>query len=331
MVGTGAVAEWVASDLARVDGARLRSVTSRDQDRGAAFARTFGFEEAADLDEMLTDPAVTVVYIATPHATHAALAIRALEAGKNVLVEKPLATNEDQARAVSEAAARAGRFAMEAMWMSFSPLYKAVLAEVLDGVIGRVAGVRATFGLPFGGPDDRRWSADRASSTLLDQGIYPVTLALAVLGVPDRIESGGILRTDGVDLTAHVTFTYEDGRFAQLGASMTDYLEPSATLSGRGGWLSIDAPFWSSDTYTVHAGAIGDALRHPRRETRTIEGFGYVPMLRDVQEAVSAGLSEHPIHPLGSSIRTAGILDLIRRQLAGAATTSPPLTKENHA
>ncbi len=323
IVGTGDVSRLIASDLAQVAGVRRSAVCSRDLARANAFRAEFGFERGfAELDDLLGDPGVDVVYIATPHTTHAAIAIRALDAGKHVLVEKPLAVDVGEADAIAAAARAAGRFAMEAMWMKFNPVYAAVLGEVRDGAIGEARSVRASFGLPFGPADSTRWSADRSSSTLLDQGIYPVTLALDVLGRPDRISAGGNVRPDGVDLGVHVTFDYDDGRFAQLGASMTEYLEPTASVSGSDGWITIAAPFWSAASSETHRGPIAKALFEPVRTEHARRGFGYVPMLESVNHAILAGLTQHPLHPLDSSI---AVLELLR---SVSQTVNANLTNE---
>jgi predicted dehydrogenase len=316
IVGTGDVSRFIAADLAEVAGARRHTVCSRDLARADRFRQEYGFERGVSaLDDLLGDSAVDVVYVATPHATHAAIAVRALEAGKHVLIEKPIAVDVREAEQIASAARDADRFAMEAMWMKFNPVYLEVLMEVRRGVIGTPRSVRASFGLPFAPAASDRWSADRASSTLLDQGIYPVTLALDVLGAPDRISAGGTLRDDGVDLAVHATFEYADGRFAQLGASMTEYHEPTATVSGTEGWITIDAPFWAATGYDARCGPIRTALFEPKPVQQARRGFGYVPMLEAVNEAILDGRTQHPLHPLDSSIEVLGILRSISQHL----------------
>lgn len=323
VVGTGQVSRLLGADLALVPGAVRSAVLSRSIGAARALRGDLGFTAAYDdLDRMLADRSVDIVYIATPHALHAELAIRALESGKHVLIEKPIAATAAEAERISAAASASGRFAMEAMWMKFSPLYTSMLDDVRAGAIGDVRSVRATFGLPFGHAEDARWSAERASSTLLDQGIYPVTLALDVLGEPATIEASGHVRDDGVDLADHVTFEYPDGRFAQLGASMIEYLEPTASISGTKGWLTVDAPFWASRAYSTWSGTIPDALgRPPARVERAILGFGFVPMLVAVTEAIASGLTEHPRHPLARSVLVMRHLERIRRRVSDSALT----------
>jgi predicted dehydrogenase len=313
VVGTGDISRFLVGDLRSLASARRTAVASRDLSRARAFADEFGFDRAhGDVDDLLRDAAVDIVYLGTPHSTHSALAIRALEAGKHVLVEKPLGVNAADVARVVDAARAADRFAMEAMWMRFHPYYRAALAEARAGAIGEVRSIRASFGVPFGAPDSTRWSAPLASSTLLDQGIYPVTLAYDLFGVPSSITAQSRRRADGVDLTDIATLAFDGGRVAQVAASMVEFIDPSAAINGTEGWLEVPAPFWATDRYTRHVGSVGDALMAPHAATFVREGMGYVPMLRAVQDAVLDGLTEHPFHPLGDSLAIARILDDIR-------------------
>jgi predicted dehydrogenase len=196
---------------------------------------------------------------------------------------------------------------MEAVWMRFNPAYRDLVAAARGGAIGEVRSVRASFGLPFAPADSPRWSETRASSTLLDQGIYPITLALDVLGRPSRMHASGRLRDDGVDLTVHTTFEYDDGRFAQLSASMVEYIEPTA---------SVPAPFWAADEFTTRAGSIARALTEPHRTQHERRGHGYVPMLEAVTLAIAERRTEHPTHTLADSIATLEVLDAVRASLS---------------
>lgn len=321
VVGTGDVSRYLVSDLRTLDSACRASVCSRSPERGREFAAEFGFEGShSSMAEFLADESVGIVYLATPHSTHADLAVQALEAGKHVLVEKPLGVDAGEVARVTAAARASGRFAMEGMWMKFHPAYRALLDDVRAGGIGDLGSVRASFGLPFGESDSPRWSAELASSTLLDQGIYPVTLARDLFGAPDSLRASARTRSDGVDLTIEATLHWADGRFAQIAASMVGYVEPTASLNGTSGWIDVPAPFWVTDRYTRHAGSIGEALMNPQTVEFPRDGFGYTPMLRAVMDAVGSGLTEHPLHTLDDTLAVARILDDIR----SAATAGIP-------
>ena len=327
VVGTGDVSRYLSSDLAMLDSAHRVAVSSRSIDKADAFARELGFERGVgSLHELLSDAAVDMVYVGTPHSTHVDIAVAALEAGKHVLVEKPMGVDAADVERVASAARASDRFAMEAMWMKFHPYYRAVLKEVRGGSIGRVQGVRASFGLPFGEPHSDRWSSERSSSTLLDQGIYPVTFALDVLGGPTAIDARARVRDDGVDLTVYATLEFVGGQQAQIAASMVEYIDPSASVNGTEGWITVPAPFWAGRGFTRHRGSIGEALTAPTSVDFDREGFGYVPMLRAVTETVLAGSKEHPLHPLSATAAVAHILDAIR-----AAAVAHPISTEIHA
>jgi predicted dehydrogenase len=325
VVGTGFVSQSVADDLGLVSGARRYAVCSRDLGRAVVFASEHGFTVAhGSVPSLLHDPAVDVVYIATPHATHADLAVAALEAGKHVLIEKPMAVTATDARRVVEAAAAAERFAMEAMWMRFNPAYRGLVASARAGAIGEIRSVRASFGLPFGSADSARWSVGRASSTLLDQGIYPVTLAVDLLGRPSNMRATGRVREDGVDLTDHVTFQYDNGAFAQLSASMVEFIEPTASVSGTRGWMTLPAPFWAANEVETRSGEIAQALFEPHLSRHKRRGNGYVPMLESVTEAMAEGLTQHPLHPLADTVSTLELLNDIRNILTMSTSCTTP-------
>ncbi|SEB45761.1 Gfo/Idh/MocA family protein [Microbacterium hydrocarbonoxydans] len=327
VIGTGFISQSIADDLRLTPGARRQAVCSRDPDRARAFAADRGFAVAhGSVAALLDDSTVDAVYIATPHSTHAAIAIAALEAGKHVLIEKPMAVSAEQGRQIARAAAATGLFAMEAMWMRFNPAYRDLVAAARSGAIGEVRSVRASFGLPFGPADSTRWTEERASSTLLDQGIYPVTLALDVLGRPSRIRATGRVRDDGVDLTVHATFEYEDHRFAQLSASMVEYIEPTASASGSDGWMTVPAPFWAADEFTTRVGSIARALTEQHRTHHERRGNGYVPMLEAVTLAIAEHRTEHPTHSLADSIATLEVLDAVRHSLS-SPTARPKETR----
>jgi hypothetical protein len=99
---------------------------------------------------------------------------------------------------------------------------------------------------------------------------------------------------------------------------MVDFIEPTAAVSGRAGWIAIPAPFWASDRIELHTGDIATALFSPRTEVFPRDGFGYVPMLSAVDAAVASRDLEHPLHPLSDSVAIAELLDDIRSAAAAA-------------
>jgi predicted dehydrogenase len=324
VIGTGQISHTVAADMTEEAGCRRVAVASRDQGRADEFAVEHGFARGyASTNDLLDDPAVEVVYIATPHGTHREIALDAVRHGKHILIEKPAALNRREVDEIREAAIAAGVFAMEGMWMKFSPAFQSLLSDIRGGAIGEVRSVSAGFGFPFpaGGS---RWSAKLGGSTLLDQGIYPISLATALLGTPAVISARGQITEDGVDLAEHLTLEFDGGGYAQLAASMIDFVDTSAVINGTAGWITVPRPFFAGSTYTVHAGASAEELFAGRHVEVTVEGNGYVPMIRHVNQTIAQGERESDVHPWSDCAGVFDVMDTARQQLIAHADIRRP-------
>ncbi|TDU20270.1 putative dehydrogenase [Arthrobacter sp. JUb115] len=303
-----------------MDNAEVVAVSSRHASSAREFADTFGIPTSfVDYIKML-DSDIDAVYIGTPHVTHFELAREALKRGRHVLCEKPIGLNAAEVRELAAIAAESGAFLMEAMWMKFNPLYLR-LREIVDaGAIGEIRSIRSSFGAPFQRDDSSRWKP--GGSTLLDQGIYPVTLSHMFLGEPSGITAAGIVEGNAVDLSQNYTLNYPRGRFAQGASSMVNFLDQSASLCGTGGWITIDTGFWFASQFTLHRFSVEDGETTETYET-TREGNGYVPMLREVTAAILNGDAEHPLHTMDEAARTFDTMDEIRRQIMITGKVTP--------
>lgn len=310
IIGTGGISDQLVPDLRSVPGAVVTGVWGRTTERAAAFAAAhdIGFS-TADRKSLLDRDDIDAVYIATPIATHLPIALEALEAGKHVLIEKPMAMSAADVEQIFDRAAAAARFAMEAMWMRYNPLHVELHRRINEGLLGKPMSVRAGFGMPFpeGGS---RWSADLGGSTVLDQGIYAVTLAQRILGIPRRISATGTVR-DGVDVSAQITLEFEGGRFAHIACSALEFVEPTAGISGTQGWAVIDAMFWAGTSASLHAGSVNQIFGEPEKLVLKRQGKGYTPMLRAVCKAIAAGYLEEPDHDRKSTVEVARTLDAV--------------------
>ncbi|MEI4280324.1 Gfo/Idh/MocA family oxidoreductase [Klenkia terrae] len=314
IVGTGGISRATVGDLHLAEDLDLVAVASRHEQTAAAFAAAHEVPRwYGDVDALLAADDVDVVYLCTPIGTHADLARRALLAGKHVLVEKALASTADEARSLAALAAEQGRFLMEAMWMRFNPAVRRVLADVADGRIGEVRSVRASFGFPPP-PGTAHWQPG-GGGALLDMGVYPLTLAHLLFGVPTAVEATGEVRADGVDLTASVFLRYGDDRFAALLTSLRSVVGAGADIGGTDGAITLDAPFFATGSLSV----LSASSRRPDRVELPLEGNGYVPMFRAVAEAVADGLLEHADRPLRDTIAVLDTIDLVRARLLAAA------------
>ncbi|MET0715769.1 MAG: Gfo/Idh/MocA family oxidoreductase [Mycetocola sp.] len=323
IAGTGKVSDEIADDFALVQDAQLVGVSSRTDAAAYRFADAHGIgARYSDYDAMLTD--VDAVYIGTPHATHFDYAKRALSRGRHVLCEKPLTLRPADAVILADLARHHGVFLMEAMWMKFNPLHQRLISLVNEGAIGDLRSVHATFGYPFPKDGSSRWQASMAGSALLDQGIYPVTLAHMLLGEPESISAAGTVTADGIDLSSHFTFEYSGGRFAQGASSMVDFLDMTASITGTEGFISIGSGFWFASALELHQ-ETADGFTRRRIEVER-EGHGYTPMLRAVTAAIQAGATEHPLHTPAHAADTLALLAEIRRQIPVIQPAQPKRT-----
>ena len=316
IAGAGTISRSIVPDLQLLPGNHVEIIFSRNPANAASFAEQFGLDRwTDDFDSLVRDPGVDVVYLATPFATHAAMARQALLAGKHVVVEKPMALNADDVQDLFALAESQGLFLMEAMWMKFNPAFQHLFELLRSGIIGKPSSVRAGFGFPLIADGGSRWDLARSGGTLLDQGIYPVTLAHSIFGEPTSIRAHGRLRADGLDFAEHFTLDFAGGEFAQCASSMTEFVDPSAAINGAKGWITIPGMFWTSTTLQIHAGS-WEKMFAPEPIDHTREGNGYVPMLRAASEAIRAGEIHHPIHPAKDTIAVFRTLDTIASQLS---------------
>lgn len=320
-VGTGTISRSVVPDMGLCDGVEVAVVQSRDADKAARFADEFGIPASTgSYDDVLADPSIDAVYIATPFAVHHRMTRQALMAGKHVLVEKPMGMNAAEVEDLFALAGHQGVFCMEAMWMKFSPIFRRLQEELAQGRIGEVRNVRATFGVPFPDEGGSKWDPARSGGALLDQGIYPVTLAHSVLGPPASVHAGGVVREDGLDVAEHFTFEYDGGRFMQGASSLAEFGELTASVAGTRGWITLDVPFWAATRMRIHAGGMQEIFRTPQEVEIPWEGHGYVPMIRAVAQAIDAGQLQHPIHNADDTVAVFRTIDEIFAQIRRVRT-----------
>ncbi|KAB1644326.1 Gfo/Idh/MocA family oxidoreductase [Pseudoclavibacter sp. CFCC 14310] len=172
-IGAARITVTAVSDPAQETGDALVAVAARDPERARAYADTHGWQDvAATYDELLARPDVDLVYIGLPNALHAQWAVRALKAGKSVLLEKPFAANLDEFDQVAEVLRDSSGWLWEAWHYRFHPLFGDLLAQVGAGRLGRVTGLDVHMHMPEPAEDDPRWSFDLAGGALMDVGCY---------------------------------------------------------------------------------------------------------------------------------------------------------------
>jgi len=223
----------------------VTAVASRDGERAAAFARELGIGRVhASYDALFADPDIDAVYVPLPNNLHAEWSIRAADAGKHVLCEKPLASSAAQARAMFAAAERNGVYVVEAYPYRAQPQTLKVRELVAAGAIGRIQLIQATFGFPLADAANIRMDPGLAGGALMDAGSYPVSFVRTVTGAaPSRVSALSRWGATGVDLTTMATLEYPDGVLAQISCSFTTARHRHAFIAGDAG--SIDTTYFN--------------------------------------------------------------------------------------
>lgn len=254
IVGTGTIARQFAGDLVLVAGARIGAVHSRGERTGADFLSATGVaaQVYTELDALLADRSVDAIYIASPNAAHAVQAIAAIEAGKPVLVEKPLATSSRDARAIAALAASRNCFAMEAMWSRFLPAVQAARALILKGAIGEVTGVEGELAFEREERDgDRFFDPALGGGASLDLGVYPLSLGIYLLGQPNKVSGRWWAAESGVDMRAEYRL-----RFGSVSGLFSCGFDRNGrnhlTISGTKGAVRLHSPFLKAQRLTVY-------------------------------------------------------------------------------
>ncbi len=251
ILATGGIARSFARDLLD-SGRTVAAVGSRAPGAAAAFAAEFGIPNPhGSYEQLVADPEVDVVYIATPHPFHAEGALLAIAAGKHVLVEKPFTLNAAEARRVAEAAAAAGVVVMEAMWSRFLPHMVHLRQLLADGAIGDVRSVFAdhTQALPTD-PTHRLQNPALGGGALLDLGIYPVSFAVDVLGLPTGVSAHASMTPTGVDRQTAITLEHAGGRQSVLHCALDTAGPNRAAVLGTHGAIELDRVWYTPTTLT---------------------------------------------------------------------------------
>ncbi len=258
ILGTGHIAGVYARGVAASQSGELAAVGSRASASADRFAREFGVPRAhGSYEALLADRAVEAVYVATPHPEHAAWAIRAAQAGKHILCEKPLTLNRADAGRVVAAARAAGVVLMEAFMYRCHPQTAKVVELVAGGALGRVGIVQATFSFAADpDPANRWWNPALGGGGILDIGCYPVSFARLVAGAADGkpfadpvgVSGAGHRHPEtGVDAYAAATLKFANGVVAQVACGVGLTQDNSVRVYGSDGWLHVPVPWKPGD------------------------------------------------------------------------------------
>jgi predicted dehydrogenase len=326
VIGPGGIANRFAGALPAVPGARIATVFARDAAKGQAYADQWkhGGEPArvtTTLADLLADPSVDAVYIATPHSNHGEYVRAALLAGKPVLCEKPLVTSLEEAQALIDLAREKGVFLMEAVWTRFLPAYDLAGKLLREGAIGELRAMSSTF--CFTGPADlshRCWNPALAGGSLWDIGIYNLAVTRWVLqqmngGVcpePLQIDVAATLAPTGVDASVCATLHFPGGITSQFrcgfDASSVNAFEAIGTKAG----LRFPTDFWGSEVVELVT-----RKEAPQRHDAPHVINGFEGEIAEAQACIRTGLLESPRVPHSETLGLARWSDAIRAKFPG--------------
>ncbi len=311
IIGCGNIANKFASDLALIDDAKLVAVASRSMDRATEFGQQHNSEKAYDsYDELFLDTTIDIIYIATPHTSHAALSIKAMEHGKHVLCEKPLALNKKEALAMIEASKRTNQFFMEALWTRFNPSLIAIKKRIDNGEIGQLKFINVDFSFKTDKSlDSRVLDLDLGGGTILDIGIYPAFLVYLLLGVPKEILAKSIFhKVTKCDMQTAMLFHYDDAQ-AILYSGFESQSELVARISGTEGQIHLNRPWLVAQSYTL--------LKNEKEEVFELPttGLGFSHEILECHNCIRANRIESEFWSHQNSLDLISILDKVREQV----------------
>jgi predicted dehydrogenase len=311
IMGCGNIANKFAADLKWVEDAVLVAVASRAHQKAMALATKYGAQYAFDSYEALVScPDVDVVYIATPHGLHHEHAMLCIRHKKAVLCEKAFALNSFQAKEMIDAAKKNNVFIMEAFWTKFIPQYQKVVSLIHAGEIGSIKMIQADFGFKAPTPlNPRLYDPALGGGALLDIGLYPVFLAISLLGRPTEIVATMKPFPSGVDQQVAVVLKFASGALASLSATFEVVTPVEAMIAGDDGYIRMTNRFHNAvanvelmkNGALVQIGAI-------HREV----GYGYQFEARHVGECLRNSLIESPVMTHADTLLLMETLDRIR-------------------
>lgn len=310
IVGAGNIAHTFAKDLALVAGNKLTAVASRSVDKARAFAATYGAENAfGDYESLFKSDTVDVLYIATPHTSHARLSIRAMRHKKHVLCEKPMGINSGEVKRMLESAKENKVFLMEALWTRFNPTVAKVKELIDGGAIGTLAYIKADFAFYALDRDEkgRLLNPDLAGGSILDIGIYPIFLAYLLLGMPNRITARSKFYKTGVEVQTAMIFEYESAQ-ALLFSGLASNSEMKAELSGSAGTLFINTRWHEATSYVLAKDGSSEHIEVGKN------GKGYTYEIAEVAKCINDGALESELWSHKNTHDLCMLLDEVRKQ-----------------
>jgi predicted dehydrogenase len=314
ILGCGKIARKFAADLKHVKNAELVAVASREAEKAHTFSLELGVPSFyGSYEALVQDPAVDVIYIATPHSHHHDHTLLCLNHGKAVLCEKAFAINYREAAEMISLAKEKKVFLMEAFWTRFLPHYQLVKKMIGENKLGKLHYLYSEFGFKPAPPiSPRLYDLRLGGGSLLDIGVYPVFLALDILGKPDSIQASMVADASGADQQCSIEFRYANGAIAKLFSTFNTHLASGADIAGEQGRIRM--------THRCHGPTTGLEFYPDVSSSRqaidyeSAKGNGYEYEAQHVTNCLLQGLTESPIRTNADTLLLMETLDAIRSQ-----------------
>ena len=288
---------------------------SRTLERARRYADEFSIGRAyGSYEELVSDPEVDVIYVASPHSRHHEHAMLAIGAGKHVLIEKAFTQTAAQAEAVMAAAAAAGVVVMEAMWSRFLPHYDVVRQLLADGVLGPLVSVTADHGQYFDfDPEFRLFKPELAGGALLDLGIYPISFASFVQGAPTSIRATGTLAPTGVDGQVAAVLSTDDGLQSVVHTTLFAKTPTVAAISGTLARIEIPGDFYMPQPVVLIEQSGERRVVWDDNQVLRHRGIAYE--LAELARVITEQRTESDLLPRSETVAILRTVDEIRRQI----------------
>lgn len=310
ILGPGNIAGQMAQAVTKLKEIECYAVASRSYDRAKAFADKWGFEKAyGSYEEMVNDPEVELVYVASPHSSHCEHAKLCLDHGKHVLLEKAFTVNTAQAEELIRLSEEKGLLLTEAIWTRYMPSRKMIGDLLAQGILGKVTSLTANLGYALADVK-RMQEPELAGGALLDLGVYPINFALMAFGDDvTKIESSSVMSPKGIDWMNSITLTFADGKMAVLHSNMLAQTDREGVIFGDQGYLEVQN-INNCEEIRVYDFDRNLTAKYP--VPKQINGYEYEVL--SCVRAIAEGKTECPEMPHSETLRVMKMLDTIRAQ-----------------
>lgn len=311
IVGAGGIVSKILPTLKQLDEVELYAIAAITLEEAEAFVQKNGcFQKTyGSCEELVSDPNVELVYVATPHSFHYESIMMALQHGKPVLCEKVFTLNSEQAQKIQALAKEKGLFVAEAMWFRYMPSRKIIWDLVNSGIIGDIRVLTGNLSYKLDG-NARLTDINQAGGALLDVGIYGISFALLYFGNEiEKIDSSVYMTNTGVDGMESVTIHFKGGRMAVLTNGIYARSDRHGVFYGENGYIVLDN---INNTRVVEVYDTQDILLKRIEMPDQISGYEFE--WKECIQAIKDGKTEAPSMPLEDTITALKVCDIIRKQ-----------------